>query len=459
MNKTLGRALLLLLALVPVHSFAVGTIPVIVYKDATGMAPANGTFFDTADPEGMGDEYVLRITQWPADGTFSFRIGMGNQETQRGICPDSDGEVMQIGKDQSYVASSIGNDYYWTVNASHSAYASLSIHVVATENAGLDERRVWIEGEPQAKVPVPLRYFCHTLVTTYSSAIAMDLPDGLKAYEAYSYSNDGTTASSDKHGTVYMRRLDYIPANTGVVLVGKYKQQIAEDGSAQELVSGRVYDDLYYLTPRDDAHAGDLTQAWTRRNEYNGDDWHNFLVPEISGNSHIGNATANNKGVIIYRHFGLSTFHRTKLGQEAGMGQDDEANYWGFFRFTARGSVAANKAWLRLPTPEQALEDCGGSQTLADKYGYLDYSGQILADDIEWTDATDESSGNAKAAMVFDDEERATTLLSLPSGHAPQQCLGANEDEAFYSILGVRLHAAPTIKGVYISQGRKYVIK
>lgn len=282
---------------------------------------------------------------------------------------------------------------------------------------------------------IPLTYCCGKFIRTYSNNIAMNLTSGVKAYIAYKFE---PAANSDKYGNckVYLRQMDYIPANVGVVLVG------------QKPDDGHTYSELdqlnFSLQQRVEAVPSDLRQVWTRHAEYidtNKDKWHNFLVPTVAAVNDLGNAEGNNDGKIIYRYFGLSTYHNTAYYKSTQSGAD----YIGFFRLTANGKSGANKAYLSIPSSENADVSDEDKET----YGVLDFNAQLSGQ------VTDEgpNSSLAKAMIFFDDEDiddnTSTGITTIKDNIV--------KDNVYYNMQGIRV-INPS-KGMYIFNGKKILVK
>lgn len=284
---------------------------------------------------------------------------------------------------------------------------------------------------------IPLTYCCDKFIRTYSNNIAMDLTDDVKAYIAYKFE---PAENSEKYGNckVYLRQMNYIPANVGVVLVGK----VPAGGSYSE-----GYTLNFSLQKRVDAVPSDLRQVWTRHAEYitQNNKWHNFLVPTVAADNNLGNAKRNNNGDIIYRYFGLSNYHSTAYYKSTQSGPD----YIGFFRLTANGKSGANKAYLSIPS--SAVVGTEGETVTQDDlttYGCLNFNAQLSGQ------VTDEDTPSlAKAMLFFDDEDiddnTSTGITTIKDNIV--------KDNVYYNMQGIRV-VNPT-KGIYIFNGKKILVK
>ena len=85
---------------------------------------------------------------------------------------------------------------------------------------GKDISRYTISGTKVIKMP--FTRCVGKFIRTYSNNVAMaPVDDNVKVYEAYKYGKPEDVKDPQSQGTVYLRQLEYIPANMGVVLVGK----------------------------------------------------------------------------------------------------------------------------------------------------------------------------------------------------------------------------------------------
>lgn len=286
---------------------------------------------------------------------------------------------------------------------------------------------------------IPLTYCCGKFIRTYSNNIPMNLTSGVKAYIAYKFE---PAANNEKYGNckVYLRQMEYIPANVGVVLVG----QVPDDGHSYS-----ERDQLKFsLQKRVEAVPDNLCYVWTKHEKYinEGDQWHNFLVPTVAADNILGNAKVNNDGKIIYRYFGLSSYYNTAYYKSTREGE----NYIGFFRLTEQGKSGANKAYLSIPS--SAVVGSEGETVTQDDlntYGYLDFNAQLSGQETDEED----NPQLAKAMIFFDDEDiddnTSTGITTIKDNIV--------KDNVYYNMQGIRV-VNPT-KGMYIINGKKILVK
>ena len=295
---------------------------------------------------------------------------------------------------------------------------------------GKDISRYTISGTKVIKIP--FTRCVGKFIRTYSNNVAMaPVDDNVKVYEAYSYGKPGNAKDPQSQGTIYLRQLKYIPANIGVVLVGKQPAEgTFKDG-----------DKLNYSlreAPAEMPLEGDnYTAVWTKADEYADQDWNNYLKPTVTAIDKLGNADTDADGKILHRFFGLANFHSTKYYQENQTGDD----YIGFFRLTQNGRSGANKAYLSIPA--NTVVDNGVGVT----YGYIDFNGQFLGNGTD----DPKNPSLAKMAIVFDDEDDGGSTTTVPEVKPNS----TDADASFYTLQGVKV--SRPVKGVYIHNGKKFI--
>lgn len=295
---------------------------------------------------------------------------------------------------------------------------------------GKDISRYTISGTKVIKIP--FTYCVGKFIRTYSNNVAMaPVDDNVKVYEAYRYEKTENAKDPQSQGTVYLRQLKYIPANMGVVLVGK---QPAE-GTFSD---GDKLDFFLREAPADMLEEGDNYKAvWQRQTDYVNDEWNNYLQPTVTANDNLGNADTDADGKILHRFFGLANFHSTKYYKENQTGDD----YIGFFRLTPNGRSDANKAYLSIPANKTVDGGVGAT------FGFIDFNGQFLGNETD----DPKKPSLAKMAIVFDDEDdggSTTTVTEVKPN-------STDGDASFYTLQGVKV--SRPVKGVYIHNGKKFI--
>ena len=295
---------------------------------------------------------------------------------------------------------------------------------------GKDISRYTISGTKVIKIP--FTRCVGKFIRTYSNNVAMaPVDDNVKVYEAYSYGKPGNAKDPQSQGMIYLRQLKYIPANIGVVLVGK---QPAE-GTFKD--SDKLNYSLREASAEMPLEGDNYTAVWTKADEYAGQEWNNYLKPTVTAIDKLGNADTDKNGKIAHRYFGLANFHSTKYYKENKTGND----YIGFFRLTQNGRSGANKAYLSIPA-NTVVDDGVGA-----KFGYIDFNGQFLGNGTD----DPKNPSLAKMAIVFDDEDDGGSTTTVPEVKPNS----TDADASFYTLQGVKV--SRPVKGVYIHNGKKFI--
>lgn len=283
--------------------------------------------------------------------------------------------------------------------------------------------------ETTENIGIPFTYRAGKFIRTYSNSVAMNVVSkNVKVYEAYKYVKAQDETDIYSPGTLHLRQLNYIPANVGVVLIGTVP-------ATNELSDGDKLDFILRKRTEDEVTAENPTQyvnVWTNASKYTGQQWNNFLAPNVVANNSLGNIEKEGE-TVTYRYYGLGNYHNTNYYKENKVGGD----YIGFFRLTPDGRCGANKAYLRMPA---SAEVDGGA------FGYISYNSQFIG-------PKDENDASlAKMMIVFDDEEMGgvTEIKNV-------ETVKTHHDNAYYTLQGIKV-LNPT-KGIYIHNGKKIVIK
>ena len=294
---------------------------------------------------------------------------------------------------------------------------------------------------------VILTYCNGQFIRTYSNNKAMNpVDDNVKIYEVYRYDKPAEETEPGKvdniyaKGTVHLRRLNYIPANVGVVLIG-----VAPEGTYHE--DEKLAFSLLERTEDPEILPTDSCKLWRNADTYiqHGDKWNNYLVPTVQANNNLGNAYVDKSGKINYRYFGLSNYYRTKYHKSLGTA-DTQPDYLGFFRLTSNGKSGANKAYLSIPANAEVGNGVGAT------YGYLDFNGQLLENQYHEKYEGETPAKFANMAMIFDDliEGNETTGIK----ELETEVLNDNK---YYNLQGIEV--AYPVKGIYIHNGKKVIVK
>lgn len=284
-----------------------------------------------------------------------------------------------------------------------------------------------------------LTYRKDRFIRTYSNDKPMNpVNDNVEIYEVYKYEKpEGGDADIYKRGTVHLRRLKYVPANVGVVLIGEAPAGTYTDGQ-------KVAFSLLERTEESVGPDGDYREVWTKSDDYiaAGDQWNNYLVPTVTAENDLGNAKVDESGKITYRYFGLGNYYRTKYHTSLG-NADTQEDYIGFFRLTADGRSGANKAYLSIPANAEVGNGVGAT------YGFIDYNGQLLGNKYEKDISPVQL---AKMALVFDDLVDGNETTGIKELETKKM-----NNNKYYNLQGIEI--AHPVKGIYIHNGKKVIVK
>lgn len=307
------------------------------------------------------------------------------------------------------------------------------------DGSGYDARHAYTITGSESK-DIYLTYLKDRFIRTYSNDKPMNpVNDNVEIYEVYKYvkPEGGDADNIYERGTVHLRRLKYVPANVGVVLIGVVPDGNYEDGKTLKF-------SLLERTEESVGHDGDYREVWTNSDKYiaKGNQWNNYLVPTVKAVSDLGNVKVES-GKITYRYFGLGNYYRTNYHKSLG-NADPQEDYIGFFRFTANGRSGANKAYLSIPANAE-VDNCRGAT-----YGYIDYNGQLLGyeDDSE----SIMPARFAKMALVFDDLVDGNETTGIKELETKKM-----NNNKYYNLQGIEI--AHPVKGIYIHNGKKVIVK
>lgn len=306
------------------------------------------------------------------------------------------------------------------------------------DGSGYDARHAYTITGSESK-DIYLTYLKDKFIRTYSNDKPMNpVDDNVEIYEVYKYvkPKEGRVDNIYERGTVHLRRLKYVPAYVGVVLIGvvpngDYKDEQTLKFSLLERTEESVGPD------------GDYREVWTNSDKYiaNNDQWNNYLVPTVTAVNDLGNAKVES-GEITYRYFGLGNYYRTNYHKSLGKA-DTQEDYIGFFRLTANGRSGANKAYLSIPANAEVGNGVGAT------YGFIDYNGQLLGNKYEKDISPVQL---AKMALVFDDLVDGNETTGIKELETKKM-----NNNKYYNLQGIEI--AHPVKGIYIHNGKKVIVK
>lgn len=315
----------------------------------------------------------------------------------------------------------------------------LFTRTLETEDGGYVARHAYTITGSESK-DIYLTYRVGKFIRTYSNNKPMKpANDNVKIYEVYKYEKPAKVDDIYTQGKIYLRQLNYVPANVGVVLIG----EVPADGNTYTDGKKLAFS-LLERTEESVEPGGDYRKVWTKAENYiaNNDQWNNYLVPTVTAVNDLGNAKVDKSGKIIYRYFGLGNYYRTNYHKSLGAA-DTQADYIGFFRFTTDAISGANKAYLSIPANAE-VDNCIGKT-----YGYIDYNGQLLGNESD--DGTFPVS-LAKMALVFDDLVDGNEVTGIKELETEKM-----NNNKYYNLQGIEV--AHPVKGIYIHNGKKIIVK
>lgn len=295
------------------------------------------------------------------------------------------------------------------------------------------------------KIYIPVTAHMGKLLRTYTSAIdVVPVNDDVQIFAAQSYTkkDENNTGSGDETGTVKLYRLKYIPANQGVVLFAPNSPVEDKEKTKMELVKA------YSATVKRYSHdAYDYIEGWansdTKRsmwyyenNHASDEQWNNYLVPVLA-DTKITQFHYDENNEWTGRNFSFTRYSQTKTGRKNNVTEDDTTNedlskrdYYSFFRFS--GTAKANYSYLMLPRTVMV----GNGQILNQDQ---DNDTKVFAKSMVWFEGIDAPMDNE------------TTGISELKNNA------SNSNAAYYTLQGVKV--AKPVKGIYIHQGKKIMVK
>lgn len=310
---------------------------------------------------------------------------------------------------------------------------------IDVDNANKRTFRYTINGA--SKIYIPVTAHMGKLLRTYTSAVDVVPVDAnvlIYAAQSYTKNNENNTGSGDETGTMKLYRLKYIPANQGVVLYSPNSPLDNEPPTKLEVVRA------YSATVKRYTHdVFDYVEGWADSpekesiwfNVHTSETWNNYLVPVLK-DTEITQFYYDDQNNWTGRNFAFTRYSQTKTGRANGVITDNTTDpdpkkhdYFSFFR--AAGTVKASYSYLMLP------------RTI------MEGNGQIL------DQSQDDNPVFSKSMVWFEGidapMDNETTGISELKNHV------SNTDAAYYTLQGVKV--AKPVKGIYIHQGKKVIIK
>lgn len=292
-----------------------------------------------------------------------------------------------------------------------------------------------------SKIYIPVTAHMGKLLRTYTSAVDVVPVDAnvlIYAAQSYTKNKENNTGSGDETGTVKLYRLKFIPANQGVVLYSPNSP--LDDGTPTKLEVVPAYSATVKRYTHD---VFDYVEGWADSpakesiwfNKHTLEKWNNYLVPVLI-DTKITQFFIDDQNNWTGRNFAFTRYSKTFTGQKNKVQEDDDINadtnkrdYFSFFR--AAGTVKASYSYLMLP--RTIME--GNGQILDQSQD----NNPVFSKSMVWFEGIDAPMDNE------------TTGISELKNHV------SNTDAAYYTLQGVKV--AKPVKGIYIHQGKKVIVK
>ena len=292
-----------------------------------------------------------------------------------------------------------------------------------------------------SKIYIPVTAHMGKLLRTYTSAVdvvPVDKEVLIYAAQSYTKNNVNNTGSGDETGTVKLYRLKYIPANQGVVLYSPNSPLGNGTPTKLEVVPAysatvKRYSSDHFDYLEDWADSQEKESIWV--NEHTSEKWNNFLMPVLA-DTKVTQFYYDEKGEWTGRIFSFTRYSQTFTGQNNVIEDDfnnediSKRDYFSFFR--AAGTVKASYSYLMLPRDIMV----GNGQILDQSQ---DNDTKLFSKSMVWFEGIDAPMDNE------------TTGISELKNHV------SNTDAAYYTLQGVKV--AKPVKGIYIHQGKKVIVK
>lgn len=295
------------------------------------------------------------------------------------------------------------------------------------------------------KIYIPVTAHMGKLLRTYTSAVdVVPVNKDVQIFAAQSYTKNekNNTGAGDETGTVKLYRLKFIPANQGVVLYAPNTTLADNTATKLEVVPAysatvKRYSNDAYDYIEDWANSDTKRSMWYYENKHASDEqWNNYLVPVLE-DTKITQFHYDENNEWTGRNFSFTRYSQTKTGRKNNVTEDDTTNedlskrdYYSFFRFA--GTAKANYSYLMLPRTVMV----GNGQILNQDQ---DNDTKVFAKSMVWFEGIDAPMDNE------------TTGISELKNNA------SNSDAAYYTLQGVKV--AKPVKGIYIHQGKKIMVK
>lgn len=256
-------------------------------------------------------------------------------------------------------------------------------------------------------------------IRTFSSANAYKKPAKMRVFIVDNY----------KDGQAHLKEINYIPANTGVILAynSKDADDIKKKAGNLEFVSETDSLDQSYIFE----HNPSISFEETTENTEIGQ---NYLMPSVSSKEVKTTEYADEANkTIAYRNYMFTAYKKKGTNK-----------YVLCFKRALTGKTSANSAYLRLPA-----DICGGTKVTANDEKIIGSSAQFP----DYNPTTPQSAKECFASVLWGDE--LTGINEIPATAKPT---ASAESDTYYTLQGIKV-SKPSVAGVYIKNGKKVIIR
>lgn len=296
------------------------------------------------------------------------------------------------------------------------------------------------------KIYIPVIAHMGKLLRTYTSAVDVVPVDAnvlVYAAQSYTKNKENNTGSGGETGTVKLYRLKFIPANQGVVLYAPTTLGNEEPGQidvvpAYSATVKRYSSDVFDYVEDWAKPETKKELIWVNQetHEQAKDKWNNYLVPVLT-DTKITQFYFDDQNKWTGRNFAFTRYSQTNTGRANGVIKDNTTDpdpkkhdYFSFFR--GAGTVKASYSYLMLPRI------------------IMEGNGQIL-------DQNQDNDKNRFSKSMVWFEGIDAPMDNETTGISELKNNVSNTDAAYYTLQGVKV--AKPVKGIYIHQGKKVIIK
>lgn len=383
----------------------------------------------------VGDHAIMQ--NWYEDGTPANSNYPNTKEEGTSDATVADPNVVNYVSDCTEETINHNQDIIWNRGA---GLWTVRFYIIPSKD-GKNTFQYTITGA--SKIYIPVTAHMGKLLRTYTSAVdVVPVNDDVLIFAAQSYTKKeaNNTGSGDETGTVKLYRLKYIPANQGVILFAPNSPVPNKTQTKMELVPAYSATVLRYSK-----NVYDYIENWAKSeakesmwvNVHENEKWNNYMVPVLT-DTKITQFHYNEKNEWTGRNFSFTRYSQTKTGKLNGVEAEDTTNpdeskrdYFSFFRFS--GTAKANYSYLMLPRTIMQ----GNGQILDQNQDNANDT-KLFAKSMVWFEGIDAPMDN-----------ETTGISELKNN--------SNTDAAYYTLQGVKV--AKPVKGIYIHQGKKVIVK